>query len=186
MSDYKNVKNMNDAKMGDFRQVNYYSLRKAKEEIAELKKQLVDKQKKCDKKCDGVCSDVDRIVIALTKDLKAERTKSAKLSDKIEFLIDETWELSNKPWRLFHSLAKLVKEYGEPNSQNKEAIDVLNQWAEMVGQGIRLEQVKVEWWKSAKLAEALRGLYAHTKNDMTICGLNTTAEKALAEYEAEK
>jgi len=115
MSDYKNVKTMSDAKAGDFRQVNYYFLRKAEEEIADLKASLKE-----------VAEDRDLTLKAkfrAEERLTAERTKSAKLAKllkmifgivedfKQELKLSPRWCEQDKRWCI--KAKKALAEYKE-------------------------------------------------------------------------
>ena len=51
----------------------------------------------------------------------------------IEFLISECWEVRDKPWRLFNTLAKLIIKYSdniEENSQDWESIIAMQTYAD--------------------------------------------------------
>jgi hypothetical protein len=56
---------------------------------------------------------------------------------ELMWIIDECWELRNKPWRLFNSLAELIEKFGnvKPGSQDYESIIILRKFASEAGKG---------------------------------------------------
>jgi len=105
MSDYKNVKTMSDAKAGDFRQVNYYFLRKAEEEIADLKEQLAEWQLR------------HAISVEMYMEMKAkltaERAKSAKLAEALEvaLMMLKKYVLCDETFDEIKQIEKALAEY---------------------------------------------------------------------------
>lgn len=55
--------------------------------------------------------------------------------DEIRWLFDEAWELNNKPWRFFNTMANAIEKHGDGSSQDREAIEGLREWAAWVGEG---------------------------------------------------
>jgi len=110
MSDYKNVKTMSDAKAGDFRQVNYYFLRKAEDEIADLKaenKRLDDiiSRRRINRK-DFEDADTGNLQLQLT----AERAESAKLAEVLKPLVSRA-TYSEEKMSIYINAKKALAEY---------------------------------------------------------------------------
>lgn len=65
-----------------------------------------------------------------------KKISKKNLREELDLIIDECWELNNKPWRLFNSLVRLIRLYGDKNStQNKESIKKLKEYSEKLGKG---------------------------------------------------
>ena len=69
---------------------------------------------------------------------KALQSAVKKDRNELLWIVDECWELNNKPWRLFNSLIKTVERYGEQEFHNKEAIKKLKEYSKKLGEGKRL------------------------------------------------
>lgn len=81
-------------------------------------------------------------IVRIKRDMKALKIKSREESKCIAWLIDECWELNNKPWRLFNTLIELIEKHGDKSSQNKESIHILKEYATKLGKGYRLSKLK--------------------------------------------
>lgn len=84
----------------------------------------------------------------VTKIIQAERQASERAvrerdeyKKELMWLINESWELCNKPWRFFSSLGKTVNKYGnvacttdfKNKSQDAEALVIIEKWKDWVG-----------------------------------------------------
>jgi len=91
--------------------------------------------KKTIKVLKGFLKNKDNEITELREDIKHMRRGKKRINRDIDWVIDEVWELSNKPWRFFATMHNFVKKYMKDDSQNTEALAELLVWREWVGKG---------------------------------------------------